>query len=56
MAFSDKNQCIHCKVSSCRNHTQGDLCSLSSINVAPRCNCHSGTCDESECSSYECDE
>ena len=28
------------------------MCQLDSINVAPRCGCHSGDCDESECASY----
>ena len=30
----------------------GDLCQLDAINVKPRCDCHSGKCDESECGSY----
>lgn len=52
MAFSNKNQCIHCDVESCKHHAQDGLCQLESIQVAPRCDCHSGKCDESECSSY----
>ena len=52
MAFSNKNQCIHCDVESCRHHSQDGMCELESIKVAPRCGCHSGECDESECASY----
>ena len=52
MAFSDKHQCIHCEVTSCQHHDAGDLCQLDAINVKPRCDCHSGKCDESECGSY----
>ena len=51
MAFSDKHQCIHCEVTSCQHHDAGDLCQLDAINVKPRCDCHSGKCDESECGS-----
>ena len=47
MAFSDKHQCIHCEVTSCQHHDAGDLCQLDAINVKPRCDCHSGKCDES---------
>ncbi len=46
-------QCIHCDVDSCKFRAHTGLCELDSIKVAPRCNCHTGTCDESECSSYE---
>ena len=48
------NQTIHCSVSSCRHHNEKNMCALSSINVCPNANCHSGKSDESMCSSYEC--
>ena len=52
MAFTAKNQTIHCDVTSCRHHAENNMCELESIKVAPRAACHSGKCDESECSSY----
>lgn len=52
MAFNNKNQCIHCDVESCQHHAKDGMCELESIKVAPRCGCHSGDCDESECASY----
>ena len=52
MSFPNKNQSIHCDVNSCRHHTNDGMCELDVIKVAPRCNCHTGTCDESECASY----
>ena len=51
MAFP-KNQTIHCDVTSCKHHSASNMCELESIKVAPRTSCHSGKCDESECSSY----
>ena len=47
------NQTIHCSVSSCRHHSAKNVCELQSIDVRPNCNCHSGTCDESMCGSYD---
>ncbi|MEA5013593.1 MAG: DUF1540 domain-containing protein [Candidatus Limiplasma sp.] len=52
MAFSPKNQCIHCNVASCKHWAQDDRCSLDSIKVAYRQDCDSGSCDESMCASY----
>lgn len=52
MAFPTKNQSILCDVASCQHHSKDGKCALESIKVAPRSNCHSGTCDESECASY----
>ena len=50
-----KNQTIHCSVSSCRyNKADQQLCELESIEVRPNCGCHSGSCDESMCGSYQC--
>ena len=46
------NQCIHCDVVSCAHHDHAGYCELESIRVAPRCDCHSGDCDESQCASY----
>ena len=50
--MSFKNQVIHCDVTSCQHHSKEGKCELDSIKVAPRCDCHSGKCDESECASY----
>ena len=50
MACNEKNQSIHCDVTSCRHHAGNGMCRLESIKVAPRSDCHSGKCDESECS------
>jgi hypothetical protein len=47
------NQTIHCSVSSCRHHSAKNVCELQAIDVRPNCNCHSGTCDESMCGSYD---
>ncbi len=52
MSFANKNQVIHCDVTSCQHHSNEGKCNLDSIKVAPRCDCHSGKCDESQCSSY----
>ena len=52
MSFPNKNQCIHCDVESCKHHSGDGLCELESIKVEPRCGCHNGTCEESECGSY----
>lgn len=50
-----KNQTIHCSVSSCRyNKADKQMCELESIEVRPNCDCHSGSCDESMCGSYQC--
>lgn len=49
------NQTIHCSVCTCRHHSDKDMCRLDSINVCPKCDCHSGKKDESMCGSYECD-
>ena len=47
------NQTIHCSVSSCRHHSAKNVCELQAIDVRPNCNCHSGSCDESMCGSYD---
>ena len=47
-----KNQCILCDVVSCQHHSKEGVCELESIKVEPRCDCHTGTCEESECGSY----
>lgn len=52
MSFPTKHQNILCDVTSCQHHSKDGKCELESIKVAPRSNCHSGTCDESECASY----
>lgn len=52
MSFPVKNQSIHCDVTSCKHHSRDNMCQLESIKVAPRSQCHSGNCDESECSNY----
>ncbi|MCI6377002.1 MAG: DUF1540 domain-containing protein [Clostridiales bacterium] len=52
MSFPNRNQAIHCDVVSCQHHAKDGMCELDSIKVAPRCDCHTGTCDESECASY----
>ncbi len=52
MAFNEKHQTIHCDVTSCKHHADNCKCELESIKVAPRAECHSGKCDESECASY----
>lgn len=52
MSFPVKNQSIQCDVASCKHHSKDNMCQLDSIKVAPRSQCHSGTCDESECASY----
>lgn len=46
------NQCIHCDVPTCEHHLRDGLCNLQDIQVAPRCGCQSGDCDESMCASY----
>lgn len=48
-----KNQTIRCSVHSCRFHKE-NMCELESIEVRPKCDCHSGTADESMCGSYQC--
>lgn len=52
MSLIPENQTIKCSVESCTHHAQG-MCKLNAIDVAPRCGCHSGDCDESECRSYK---
>lgn len=52
MSFPEKNQMIKCDVTSCQHHSNEGKCRLDSIKVAPRQNCHNGSCDESECASY----
>ena len=52
MSFSNNQQCIHCSVNSCKHHGNDGQCELESIKVEPRCDCHSGECDESLCASY----
>ena len=52
MAFPNKNQVVHCDVTSCQHHSTDGMCRLEAIKVAPRSECHSGKCDESECASY----
>lgn len=52
MSFPVKNQSIHCDVTSCKHHSKDNMCQLDKITVAPRCGCHTGSCDESECASY----
>lgn len=52
MAFPTKHQSILCDVASCQHHSKDGKCELESIKVAPRSDCHSGSCDESECASY----
>ena len=47
------NQTIHCSVATCRHHSAKNVCELQAIDVRPNCNCHSGTCDESMCGSYD---
>ena len=51
-----KNQCIHCSVASCKSLKEDqELCSLSSIQVAPTPMAYSGDpADESMCQSYCC--
>ena len=52
MSMPNQNQSILCDVTSCQHHTENGQCRLDSIKVAPRSFCHTGKCDESECSSY----
>ena len=53
----DKNQKINCTVESCKyNNCQKNVCELEAIVVTPKENVHTLNPDESECSSYECDE
>ena len=52
MSMANKNQSILCDVVSCQHHAENGMCRLDSIKVAPRTECHSGSCDESECASY----
>ncbi len=52
MACGTKNQSILCDVTSCQHHAENGMCRLDSIKVAPRTDCRSGKCDESECASY----
>lgn len=52
----DKKQKINCTVESCKyNNSQKQLCELNAIIVTPKQNIDSAKPDESECSSYECD-
>ena len=48
-----KNQCIHCTVDSCKHHGIENKCELTEIDVAPKKDCVSGRCDESQCASYK---
>ena len=52
MSFPNKNQSVQCDVRSCKHHTPPPPPPPDVIKVAPRGNCHTGTCDESECASY----
>lgn len=45
-------QTIGCEVTSCRFNKRGSECDLERIEVKPRCDCHTGDCDESQCGSY----
>lgn len=47
------NQCIHCSVSSCVHHHDEHQCELTDIQVAPKNDCRTGRCDESQCASYK---
>lgn len=47
-----KHQCIQCDVTSCAHHAADGMCALDSIRVAPRRDCHDGSCGESQCSNY----
>ena len=52
-----KKQKINCTVESCKyNDTQRQLCELDAIIVTPKQNVNSAQPDESECSSYECNQ
>ena len=50
------NKSIRCRVESCGYHCSDEnCCTLSSIQVEPCANCHSGKAtDESMCASYKC--
>lgn len=50
---TDKRQCIHCTVESCQHHEQENACELTEISVAPKKDCKSARCDESQCASYK---
>ena len=56
MTHKQANSAIRCRVDSCEYHCDDQqCCSLSSIQVEPCTNCHSGkVCDESMCASYKC--
>ena len=56
MSQKQANHNIRCGVVSCNFHCENEnYCSLSSIQVEPGTNCHSGkACDESMCASYKC--
>ncbi|MDO4370386.1 MAG: DUF1540 domain-containing protein [Clostridia bacterium] len=56
MSQKNVNKNIRCKVDSCDFHCEDqNCCSLSSIQVEPCSNCHSGIAsDESMCASYKC--
>ena len=45
-------QTIGCEVTSCRFNKQGCDCELNRIEIKPKCDCHSGDCNESLCGSY----
>lgn len=47
------NQCIRCSVESCTHHHTDGLCELAEIQVAPKQDCRTGSCDESQCASYK---
>ena len=45
-------QTIGCEVTSCRFNQQGNECELNRVEIKPKCDCHSGNCDEAQCGSY----
>ncbi len=50
----ENKQKINCTVESCiYNNPDNECCNLKSIIVTPKTNTHTGTPDESKCSSYE---
>ncbi len=56
MSKKQANPHIRCGVVSCNYHCEDEnYCSLSSIQVEPCANCHSGKAgEESMCASYKC--
>ena len=51
--MDQRNQCILCSVESCKHHDKAGKCELSEIQVAPKQDCSTGKCDESQCASYK---